>query len=561
MKTIKTLILLTLVMMLVKPIHAGSFCFRKEKDPWQILIEVLDTYQVDTAGLNVTSPFDFTLWSNNKLDYWQNIKQDLSKAYRVRKPVDIESDAMLGEVVCAYMEAKYAKKRGEKYDYLKISYSPSFWAYLSFMAKYPDSNHNEELELKSACVAENISWRLSNDDDDRNMVYLQYGESHCSYNGFHSLSVQNNLYRKAVEDWKGVLLEQQKDPTFDCDRYEAFILNHAGSLVGFNWAVHDSLGICQQRMAWFTACELHSIDGYCDFVMDYPDSKEAETALRIIEDLSAWQLAVDDNTHASYSKYYREFPQGDSAMVAESKLKQMEEDAWQKACAKNTIESYESFVAQYPQGYYTETALKRQIDMEILKFDSKGKETIDKLEIIGISSRQGYGLICFGNVGKSNDITVLLQGKTPVKVTLKPGQSQWVWAKNGEYKIFVTSSNGSEWEENGRGTVLVEDGVYHNSWYAWTSYFTHYSDEMREILYTDKEARDRIADEALWRVYEEMEKFEKTEIGVQKRMLKNCYRQYLEKENDKEEYEKLCRDLEDDENVGLLIRTLLRQEL
>lgn len=69
-----------------------------------------------------------------------------------------------------------------------------------------------------------------------------------------------------------------------------------------------------------------------------------------------------------------------------------------------------------------------------------------------------------------------------------------------------------------------------------------------------------IANEVLQRAYSKMERLQELETSVQKRMLKNCYRQYLEKENDKEEYEKLCRDLEDDSTVGLLVKTLLCRE-
>lgn len=560
MKTFKTLILVAIAIVFAEPAYANNFCFSKEKDAWQILIKVLDSYQVDTAGLHVTEDMVFLLWKSDKLDSWDDIAADLAKAYRVRKPVNVEPSTTLGEIVCIYMEAKYARKKGEKYDYLKICYSPRIQdEYPLFKAKYPNSIHNKELGLKSACVKQNMLWFLCDDDSDRNRVYKQFGESYCPYNGFRSLSDQNNRYRKAVEDWNALMQERDENPDFDCDLYASFALDHMGSLPGFNWAVNDSLNACRQRQDWHIACEVNTIDAYRIYVMDHPESKEAKRAVELIEDMTAWQQAVEINTHASYSKYYNDFPQGDRAWMAAQKLQQMEEGAWQEACRRNTIESYEQFVAQYPQGYYAESATSRQIELFVKKFHNKGKGQIDKLELIGCSSRPGYGLICFGNVGKNNNIMVLLQGQTPVKTTIKPGQSQWVWVKNGEYHIYVTSNNGAAWEENGHGTVLVEDGLYFNSWYAWTSYFD-YPDEMREALYTDRVARDRIAKEVLQRTFSEMERLEGSEISVQKRVLKNYYRQCLEKENDKNEYEKICWDLEDDANVGLLIRTMLCRE-
>lgn len=556
MKTFRTLLLLTFAIMIGEPTHADSFCFRKEKDAWRILIEVLDSHQVNTTGLNVATRLDQVLWDNNKWYEGDGITHDLAKAYRVRKPVDIEPDATLGEIIRAYMTTKYAKNRGEKYDYLIVCYSSSIYDHLSFMAQYPNSRHFKEIELKSACVMQNNSWQMCLDDNERYTVYQQYGVSYCPYDGFRSLSDQNNQYRKAVEDWYALMQKRNENPDLDCDIYASFISDHSDIFDGYNWAVYDSLDACRQRQAWLFACELHSIDGFHDFVLEYPESKCAEKAIRIIKDMAAWQLAVDANTHDSYSQYYTDFPEGDSIMVAANKLQQIEEEAWQKACRKNTIESYEHFVTQYPQGYYTESALKRQIDMEIQKFDNNKKGNIEKLELLGISSRLGYGLICFGNVGKSNSITVLMQGKTPVKVTMKPGQSQWVWVKNGEYQIYVTSSNGSEWNENGRGKVLVEDGIYFNAWYAWTSFFNH-NDAINEVLYTDRKACDKIANEVTQRIKSEHEKLEKLTIYEQKKMLKHYFRQ---EEQNKEEYERICWDLENDANVGLLIRALFHSE-
>ena len=54
-----------------------------------------------------------------------------------------------------------------------------------------------------------------------------------------------------------------------------------------------------------------------------------------------------------------------------------------------------------------------------------------------------------------------------------------------------------------------------------------------------------------------MEKFEELEIGVQKKMLINCFRQRLERESDKEEFGKLCKNLENEANVALLVQLIM----
>lgn len=553
MKTFKTIFLLmSFTLMIVEPTHANNSCFRKEKDAWQILINVLDSYQVKTTDLDVTSRFSSTLQDNNKLDLRNDIESDLAKAYRVKKPVSIEPNAMLGEIVCAFMEAKYARKNGEKYDYYKIRYSPVVDdEYLCFKAKYPNSRYNEELESKSSCVKQNAAWHSCKDNKDCHVVYDRYGVCCCPYDGYRVISERNNKCRKTMEDWDELQQSWDGGLGADGDRYAYFIQNH-DTLANYYTVAYDSLNVCRQRQAWHTACEEHSIEGYRSYVMNYPNSKEAFVAKLKIEEMVAWQQAVEANTHESYGMYYTNYPEGDSVAVAAEKLRLMEEEDWGKAQKQNTIRSYERFVAQYPNGYYTESALECQIRLEIERFKGKGKGSIDKLELEGISSRQGYGLLCFGNVGRNFDITVSMLGNTPVKVNMKPGQCQWVWAKNGEYQIYVTSSNGSEWEENGHGTVLIEDGLYYNRWYSWVS--SYYISPEQSKIFIDEGASVRIDSEVVKRICSEVDKAMLLDIDVQRKMLRNYYRQFCEKTNDKEEFEKILRDLEDDENVIRLIK-------
>ena len=76
MNRFKTVVLLLFAFIIGKPANADNYCFKKDKDPWQVLMEVLSAHQVDTTGLEITSRLD--------IDSWEVINADLVKAYRVR---------------------------------------------------------------------------------------------------------------------------------------------------------------------------------------------------------------------------------------------------------------------------------------------------------------------------------------------------------------------------------------------------------------------------------------------------------------------------------------------
>lgn len=554
MNRFKTIVMLLFAFIIGKPVNADNCCFKKDKDPWQVLMEVLAAHQVDTTGLEITSRLD--------IDSWEEINADLVKVYRVRKPVQIEKDDWLGSVVSAYMEEKYAKKRGEKYDYYKICYSPLIDdEYHSFMVKYPNSVYNRELESKGICVKQYFDWLSCMNDEHCHEVYRRYGESRCSYKGFLPLMEQNNKYRKTVEDWDALMLERNGNPDFDCNGYEVFISNHIGSLAGYNWVVYDSLRVCRQRQAWRAACDSHSIAGYRNYMNEYPQTKEANVAYRLIEDLTAWQQAVEANTHESYVYYYNEFPEGDSVVVAGERLKRIEEPYWQQAQKKNSITSYEQFVKRFPDGYYTAEALNRQLEMEIKKFNVKGNGTIDKLDLMGMSSKHGYSLLCFGNISKNDDaIMVSLIGNTPAKVTIKPSECQWVRVKNGEYRIYVTSKSGAEWSENGHGSITLEDGLYYQSWYSYVHLLNELvlSPELLELRYADAAATQKIDEEVDRRLVQEAEKLlAQKDIEAKRKVLTNMMRQYYELINDQEQYKQFVMDIQDDDSIDYVIMYLI----
>lgn len=551
MKTFTKSIILCLAVLFCGSAYAETTkttCFNKQKDPWRSLMSVMYSHGIDTTGLDVTSVMSLTDIAL--------VNSDLAKAYRVSEPIFFTENTMLGLIITDYMKVKYKNKNGEKYDYYKNRFDPLFDmdSYNKFMSQYPRSRHADELKSKALCLDQNYSWYTNKTDEENHDTYRQYGVSQCPYPGFVSIANENNLYRKTLEDWDQLQMELSSTDRSDCQVYDDFMRIHSGHLGGVYWVVSDSIAQCQQRQqqnAWRDARKMHTVEGYRNYLLLYPDSKEANEAERRIEDITAWQQAVEGNSHESFGRYYSEYPLGDSVAVAGEKLRIMEEAAWQKAQKNNTIGSYESFLKQYPNGYYSGLALNRQLELEIKKFNSNKGGTVTKLELAGFSSQQGYSLLCFGNIGINDDITVSLLGSSPVKVVLKPGQSHWAKVKNGQYKIYVTSSNGSKWEEKGHGNLYVEDGLYDEMWYSYTySTFIPTVTPTFDSKFIDRTAFNRISKEIDERIELEMKKLMKQDINSKRKVLRNVFRQFYEDNNNQQEYERMIRETEDDDNVN-----------
>ena len=190
MKNIKTIIaLLATVVLTFGALHAESLNMqhsRADKDPWQIMQAALYNHNMDTTDLSVESPIGFP--------FLLEILPDLEKAYQVKTNVYIDYTT-LGDVICAFMNAKYAHKSGEMYDYYKIRYS-SRPSYRHYLEKYPNSPYAEEMRLKMECIEQSRAWSSCDSMEDYYKVYNAYGPSHCPYGGFSNIAKMNNLLRE-----------------------------------------------------------------------------------------------------------------------------------------------------------------------------------------------------------------------------------------------------------------------------------------------------------------------------------------------------------------------------
>ncbi len=150
--------------------------------------------------------------------------------------------------------------------------------------------------------------------------------------------------------------------------------------------------------AWAIAEERNTIAGYEDYLTEWPEGKHApkaqelidqmkkaieaaekdaaekaeqarrEAAARAARDRQAWSTAETANTVQSYQRYLGEFPSGQNAAEAQSRIDRfmadaataeanaIEQSAWNTAKTSNTAESYQTYLSSYPNGAYAPLA-------------------------------------------------------------------------------------------------------------------------------------------------------------------------------------------------------------
>lgn len=475
---------------------------KKKPDRWQSLLNILSQNGVDTNGLNVTSKVHIT----------NLIASDLKKEYRIKDPIILE-DKMLGTVLTdLYKKMMSGKKRDEKYYYEILRYDPTidYSKYEAFVRKYPSSRYNEELLSKYLCLEQYRSWNSCQSDEEETAVYNMFGTSHCPYPGFASLAESNNAKRAIKEDWD-------------------------------------------------TAKRIHTIQSFQRFIHKYPLSDKAKIAQNEIQEIEVWQQAEEKGTHKSYSHYYTLYRNGSMAKAAIDRLREMEEPAWRDAQQQNTVTAYERFVEQYPDGYYRDSALNLQLNKELSRFKDY-EDSMEEISPLGFNDRQGYSRIFLGNVGKpgSGSIILSLKGQKPFKVSLAPGEYQWVTLPNGVYHLYATSDGGAKY--NGKNTFNVEDGIYAIEPYAYTTLNDDViSPKIRKLLSTDKEVVQRFDSEIMSYCIQAAELLEGQDLNTKRKILRNVFRRLCEEDNDKETYELIFKNTETEEVVNSIIQLFLEE--
>ena len=232
MKNIRHLIALVAVILLMGSVQAENLNKQRSdrgKDPWQVMQTTLYNHYVDTIGFCVVTPIEASLAIE--------IAPDLAKAFHVKEKVDLSHAETLGEVICAFMQVKYAGRSGPTYDYYKFRYSDRM-IYDLYLERYPDSPYAAEMCMKSECLKQYTAWSICYDENDYLAVLLNYESSHCPYGGFSYLAALNNESRELAEYYIQSALSQ-KNYLYDYDNGN--ILNDSYNLFeeededSYNW--------------------------------------------------------------------------------------------------------------------------------------------------------------------------------------------------------------------------------------------------------------------------------------------------------------------------------------
>lgn len=199
-------ILFMIAFLTIGTAHAESLNLHysgRNKDPWQIMQTTLYNHFIDTTGFCVVTPID--------ADLLHEIAPDLAKAFHVKEKAELSYASTLGEVICVFMQVKYAGCTGQTYDYYKYRYSTRL-IYDSYLERYPDSPYAAEMRQKGECLKQYNAWSNCLDTNDYLSVLLDYESSSCPYCGFTHLASLNNESRELATYYIQNMLSQRNDP-------------------------------------------------------------------------------------------------------------------------------------------------------------------------------------------------------------------------------------------------------------------------------------------------------------------------------------------------------------
>ena len=130
--------------------------------------------------------------------------------------------------------------------------------------------------------------------------------------------------------------------------------------------------------AWVKALEKDTLQGYREYLENFPKGRHADDAQAEIDvyDNKAWATAEQRNTLAGYEDYLEAWPEGLHADKARERIAEIKAKAearakdaaeraaldkthWEAAARDNTVESYTRYLTQQPTGKYVDEAQKR----------------------------------------------------------------------------------------------------------------------------------------------------------------------------------------------------------
>jgi formylglycine-generating enzyme required for sulfatase activity len=148
--------------------------------------------------------------------------------------------------------------------------------------------------------------------------------------------------------------------------------------------------------AWVRALEQDTLQGYRDYLTEFPQGRFADKAQEEINvyDNQAWATAEQRNTIAGYEGYLTDWPEGLHTAKAQERLEQLitardaaaadaaeraarEKADWDQAARENTVESYQTYLSQHPTGPKAGEARRRIATIQATAADNAAWQAAD----------------------------------------------------------------------------------------------------------------------------------------------------------------------------------------
>lgn len=230
--------------------------------------------------------------------------------------------------------------------------------------------------------------------------------------------------------------------------------------------------------------------------------------------------------------------------------------------ALNESEENHSWVLTYgsysycPFEGFTAIATINNTNLDYYSYLLSVEDWEDDYEIQGLVSpysESGNSLLCFGNVGRYEPITVLLQGPATIRVLLEPGKYEWVKVENGNYDMTVICNEDKDWAEQVEEKISVEDAIYGMCWYSSFGYVNRWTDYSYSGNLDGRAEKEYISD-LVAMVKDELTKLAALDYDISRHILMNFVDQVFS--DSKSDAESLHEDLKDDEYLINIIDML-----
>jgi hypothetical protein len=116
----------------------------------------------------------------------------------------------------------------------------------------------------------------------------------------------------------------------------------------------------------------NTIEGYKEFIQNYPDSMYVHSANADIDGI-LFRPYLKMNSTDGYNEFINKYPNNENVDIAKRKIERFAFDSFEE---QDTIEGYKQYLLEYPKGIYECDAKERLHELEFRKLDNELKSLI-----------------------------------------------------------------------------------------------------------------------------------------------------------------------------------------